>query len=101
MGRRADHGSLADRSARSRGAPAAPVLPAASPVRHCWVHGPDGRVPGLLLAWEHRAPGWHGRVVHPVRDGDGWIVVEEWLPSSLLEPVTVGAPGHRAGDAVV
>jgi hypothetical protein len=51
------------------------------------VNSADGRVPGLLLEWEQRVPGWHGRVVHPVRDPDGWIVVEEWLPAGLLEPV--------------
>jgi hypothetical protein len=51
------------------------------------VNGTDGRVPGLLLEWEQRASGWHGRVVHPVRDADGWLVVEEWLPAGLLEPV--------------
>ena len=88
MGRRRDLGSLAERAARGREASAAPVLPTSPRARHCWVIGVDGRVPGLLLEWEQRAPGWHGRVVHPVRDADGWIVVEEWLPAGLLEPVT-------------
>jgi hypothetical protein len=88
MGRRPDLGSLAERAARSREVPARPVPPASSPqVRHCWVNGADGRVPGLLLEWEQRASGWHGRVVHPARDSDGWVVVEEWLPAGLLEPL--------------
>ncbi|MGZ4455838.1 MAG: hypothetical protein ACXVD4_01300 [Nocardioides sp.] len=55
------------------------------PLKHCWVLGVDGRVPGLLLEWRSRADGWHGRVVRPVRDGEGWIVVEEILPATLLE----------------
>ena len=84
MGRRRELGSLAERAARSRGTQATPGPPQ---VRHCWVTSADGRVPGLLLEWEQRVPGWHGRVVHPVRDSDGWIVVEEWLPAGLLEPM--------------
>ncbi len=87
MGRRPDLGSLAERAARGRAASATPRHPPSPQVRHCWVSGADGRVPGLLLEWEQRASGWHGRVVHPVRDADGWIVVEEWLPAGLLEPV--------------
>ena len=40
----------------------------------------------FLLAWQQRADGWHGRVVHPVHEPDGWVVVEEWLPAGLLDP---------------
>ncbi len=87
MGRRRDLGSLAERSARGREAPTTSVSPTSPHVRHCWVNDADGRVPGLLLEWEQRATGWHGRVVHPVREADGWIVVEEWLPAPMLEAV--------------
>ena len=56
-------------------------------MRPCWVVGPDGALPGLLLGWEQRAAGWWGRVVHPVRErDDGWVVVEEWLPAERLRP---------------
>ncbi|QZY30336.1 hypothetical protein [Nocardioides coralli] len=90
MRRRPELGSLAERSAAMRGeaAAAAPVPP---PIRHCWVLGhPAGRLPGLLLGWGQRADGWHGRVVHPVEEVSGWVVVEEWLPASRLEPASDG-----------
>jgi hypothetical protein len=86
MRRREPLGSVADRVARS----AAPSVtaPATPAVKHCWVHGPHGRVAGLLLAWEQRGDGWWGRVVHPVAtDADGWAVVVEWVPASLLGSV--------------
>ena len=54
-------------------------------VKHCWVTTVHGRLPGLLLAWERRSTGWHGRVVHPVPDEHGWILAEEWLPATLLD----------------
>ena len=85
MGRRSDLGSLADRAALGRRGPTAPEAP---PLRHCWVTGPHGRLPGLLLAWEQRIDGWHGRVVHAVPEPDGWVVVEEWIAGRLLDPVT-------------
>ena len=56
-------------------------------IRHCWITDRHGRLPGLLLEWQQRADGWHGRVVRPIREGDGWQVVEEWLPAGLLDPV--------------
>lgn len=55
------------------------------PVKHCWVTGPTGRLPGLLLAWRQGADGWQGRVVHPVLEGTGWALVDEWLPAGVLE----------------
>lgn len=60
--------------------------PEPSPIRHCWVTDRHGRLPALLLEWQHRADGWHGRVVRPVREAGGWHVVEEWLPAGLLGP---------------
>ena len=55
-------------------------------LRHCWVTGAYGRLPGLLLGWEQRPDGWHGRVVHSVKNHDGWVVAEEWLLAGLLDP---------------
>jgi hypothetical protein len=55
------------------------------PVKCCWVHGPDGRQPGLLLEWRRTAAGWQGRVVHPVLQGQRWVVVEDWMAADLLE----------------
>jgi hypothetical protein len=57
-------------------------------------HGPmrprvmdrHGRLPGLLLEWRRTTAGWQGRVVRPVLEASGWIVVEEWLPAELLAP---------------
>lgn len=50
----------------------------------------SGRLPALLLTWHQRPDGWHGRVVHLVEEAGGWVVVEEWLPASRLEPVSGG-----------
>lgn len=82
--RRRTSGSLADRVA---GTPPQPPPPAVEPpgVKHCWVTGPSGRLPGLLLAWRQGPHGWQGRVVHPVLESPGWALVEEWLPAELLE----------------
>jgi hypothetical protein len=55
-------------------------------VKRCWVTDDHGRNPGLLLEWRQVAAGWQGRVVRPVYDGSGWIVVEEWLPADVLTP---------------
>ena len=76
--RRRTSGSLADRVA---GTPRHPP----PTVKHCWVSGPSGRLPGLLLAWRQGADGWQGRVVHPVPEPAGWALVEEWLPAGVLE----------------
>ena len=84
-------GSMAERVARSReeqAAPPPPPLPPSSPLpplKHCWVRGIHGRVPGLLLEWRNVAGTWRGRVVHPVLDGDAWVVVEEWVDAALLD----------------
>lgn len=109
MNKRGGHGygTMAERIAATNAAAAPPAPPApavtaapappappAAPVRgpddlkHCWVRGEHGRVPGLLIEWRRTAGGWQGRVVHPVRDpvdGIGWILVEEWLPAAALD----------------
>ena len=68
--------------------------PDRSTVKHCWVTGRHGRLPGLLLEWRRTASGWQGRVVRPAQEAGEWIVVEEWLPAELLEQ---GARGARPG----
>ena len=79
MGRRDARASLHE---RIHGAPP----PNASVVlKHCWVTDRHGRLPGLLLEWRRTASGWQGRVVRPVLEAGGWVVVEEWLPAQLLE----------------
>ena len=89
MNKRGSYGSMADRVAASRGAAADP--PGAGPqspsLKHCWVTTSAGRHPGLLLQWRNVAGTWEGRVVHPVPDPDGWVLLEEWLPAGLLDPV--------------
>ena len=56
-------------------------------IKHCWVMGPHGRLPALLLAWRRTEAGFQGRVIHPVVEADGgWGVVEEWLPARVLNP---------------
>jgi hypothetical protein len=58
------------------------------PVKPCWVSDHLGRLPALLLC--RRTPSrFQGRVVRPVLEADGWIVVEESLPASLLDPVSL------------
>lgn len=97
MRRREDHGTLAERAARAREPRASDTGvpqpgPAPPGLRHCWVAGQAGRLPGLLLGWERRATGWWGRVVHPVDEGGPgdprWVVVEEWLPADRLTPIS-------------
>jgi len=78
MKRRSDRRTLAE---RIHGDPPPP----ASPVKPCWVTDRHGRHPGLLLEWRHVADGWQGRVVRPVLDASGWVVVEDWLTAELLE----------------
>jgi hypothetical protein len=78
MNRRGQRRTLAQ---RIHGEPPASEVP---PVRHCWVTDRHGRLPGLLLEWRHVAAGWQGRVVRPVLEPSGWVMVEEWLPAELL-----------------
>jgi hypothetical protein len=62
------------------------------PARHCMVAGAvdDAGVkrPGLLVEWRPTGSGWEGRVVYAalLRSGS-WVLVEEWLPASLLSPL--------------
>jgi hypothetical protein len=87
MRRRGDRPSLAERiHGDPPPRPTPPAQSSASPVKPCWVTDRYGRNPGLLLEWRQVAAGWQGRVVRPVRDASGWIVVEEWLPAELLAP---------------
>jgi hypothetical protein len=77
---------------RIHGTPPLPVEPQrpAPPrpnIKHVWVTVDGDRVPGLLLSWRHTATGWHGRVVRPVLESSGWMLAEDWLPASDLEPV--------------
>lgn len=60
--------------------------PSAPSVKHCYVTDVEGRLPALLLEWRQTEGGWQGRVVRPVLDDVGWVVVEEWLPAGLLDP---------------
>ena len=83
MRRRGDRRSLAE---RVHGDPPRSPAPPPPPVKRCWVTDNHGRNPGLLLEWRRVAAGWQGRVVRPVYDGSGWIVVEEWLPADVLTP---------------
>lgn len=83
---RGDRPNLA---ARTNPAPTPPPAPDHG-VKHVWVTNADGRNPGLLHRWDKVASGWRGYVTHPVRDGDGWALVDEWLPAEQLE---------QAGDA--
>jgi hypothetical protein len=104
MNKRGSYGSMAERVARTTPeAPAASAdartapaeVPEAPRLRHCWVTDRHGRLPGLLLEWRRRPDGWHAKVVHAVADVEGWVVVEEWLPAGLLDPVdhTAHEPG--------
>lgn len=91
MNKRGGFGSMAERVARSRGeqalGPAAPPSPPPPPgLKHCWVHGRHGRLPGLLLEWRQVGEGWRGRVMHPVHEDGAWVLVEEWLDAGLLGP---------------
>jgi hypothetical protein len=61
------------------------------PARHCWVAGAvdDAGVkrPGLLVEWRATEAGWQGRVVYAAQLRAGvWVLIEEWLPASLLTP---------------
>jgi hypothetical protein len=95
MNKRGSYGSMADRVARSHGAeqpaapppvPPAPPAPPLPAVKHCWVSDGHGRLPALLLEWRRAESGYQGRVVRPVPDADGWVLVEEWLPADRLGP---------------
>jgi hypothetical protein len=93
MNKRGAWGPMADRvrpgeHRADSATPAAGPEPTGPPgLKHCWVQGPDGAVPGLLLGWRRERDGtWLGRVVRPVRDDRGWLVMEDWLPADRLAP---------------
>jgi hypothetical protein len=81
MNRRGSRWSMSERVNPQPEAQAEPP-----PIRHCWVTDRHGWLPALLLEWQRRPDGWHGRVVRPIREDDGWQVLEEWLPAGLLDP---------------
>jgi hypothetical protein len=81
MNKRGAYGSMAERVGRPR--PAGQEA-SALPIKHCWVLDGSDRLPALLLEWRQVEGTWRGRVVRPVRDDTGWVVVEEWLPAELL-----------------
>jgi hypothetical protein len=54
-------------------------------VEDCWVLGPDGRRPGVVMAWRYTRDGWLAQVVHTALVSGRWELVEEWLPESLVE----------------
>ena len=95
MNKRGTWGSMEERLARGQPPPAdspaarapAPAHPVPSPppVKHCWVTDRHGRLPALLLAWRQVEGAWDGRVMRPVLDEEGWIIVEEWLPAAFLD----------------
>ncbi len=90
MNKRGSYGPMADRvRSASTGAStddSTAAVPGPPAVKHCWVTDRHGRLPGLLLEWQQRGGSWQGRVVRPVPDDHGWVVVEEWLPAELLDP---------------
>jgi hypothetical protein len=80
-------GRWAPMSERVRGSGECPARePAPAMLKHCWVTDSHGRLPALLLEWRQTASGYQGRVARPVHEENGWVLVEEWLPSSLLGP---------------
>jgi hypothetical protein len=81
MNKRGTWGSMTDRVARSDDAPPATAI------KHCWVTDQHGHLPALLLEWRRTEAGFQGRVVRAVVEPDGgWVIVEEWLPATLLGP---------------
>ena len=84
MYKRGAWGSMTARLAASRGDEPVPSTPPTLPIKHCWVTDRHGRLPGLLLEWRQIDGAWRGRVVRAVREGDSWVIVEEWLPAALL-----------------
>jgi hypothetical protein len=77
-------GSMADRVKPPGGYAGPRPVPA---IKHCWVTDLHDRLPALLLEWRRTEAGFQGRVIHPVvRVDGGWVVVEAWLPATVLDP---------------
>jgi hypothetical protein len=85
MSQRGAWGSMSDRVQHSQDSSRPPLPSVPTNLKHCWVTDGNGRLPALLLEWRRLDSGFHGRVVRPVSDEGGWLVVEEWLPASMLE----------------
>jgi hypothetical protein len=81
MSKRGQWGPMTDRVRAEEKPPQPPEQ-----LKHCWVTDRHGRLPALLLEWRRTADGFQGRVVRPVFEDGGWLVVEEWLPAGLLDP---------------
>ncbi len=86
-------GSGVPLSERVRGGPTEDTRPTEDtcPARHCWVadavDGHGTKRPGLLVEWRHAEAGWEGRVAYAAHlRPDAWVLVEEWLPATLLTP---------------
>ena len=50
--------------------------------RHCWIHRPDGDLPGLILQWRRHDLGWQALTTYV----DGPQIVTAWLPADALRP---------------
>jgi hypothetical protein len=66
------------------------AVPEPPPIRHCWVTDSNGRLPGLLLERLQGEGEWRSRVVRPIREDDGWTVVEE-LPARFTHSANASA----------
>ena len=84
MSKRGNWGPMSERVRQGASeTPSTPELPAE--VKHCWITDENGRLPGLLLEWRRIGDQYDGRVERLVREEGAWIVVEEWLPQTMLE----------------
>lgn len=87
-GKRGSWGPMTDRVRHAANHDHGETAPAPAPVdsvKHCWVIDHNGRLPGLLLEWRRIGDQYDGRVVRLVQQDGAWMVVEEWLPQSMLE----------------
>lgn len=84
MSKRGSWGPMADR-VRNSANQASPAVALPVDLKHCWVTDQNGRLPALLLAWRRVADEFEGRVVRLVWEDEGWTVVAEWLPATMLE----------------
>lgn len=84
MGRHS-RGRLIDRVKPGPTVDDVPEQPPPPDVKHVWVTTEHGRHAGLLIRWQKVASGWQGYVTHPIPDGDGWALVDEWLPAEQLQ----------------
>ena len=83
MNKRGSWGPMSERVAAQEATSEDPP----SPARHCYVAGQ----PSLLVEWRQGIAGWEGRVI-TLRwlDGEGWVVIEQWLDASKIKPIYGG-----------